>query len=363
MSEIISEVFTSELLRYALLATVFTGLLAPVAGCFLLLRKAAFLGVALPQVSAAGMAAGGLVCGALGVGFGGSFCSHCANLVKPPAGGDNNGGTGTGGDAALPADTGFAPLDPPVPGDGGAVTAAPSWFAANGGVFVQMAVALAITFAALALLSQLERRAQNVAGRGGAGGDARHGALYVLAGAGAVLLLAANPFAEGNFANLLRGEIVSVGVGDLWLVVAALAPATLLLALFRHEFLWAGADPAFAAASGRAVFFWNALLAALLGLVICGTVYIAGPLATLGALLLPAMSAHTLAPNMRAFFLLAPPLGLLGALAGYTVAAAADAPAGMTIIAAHGVILALAKIFSLAATVARRMRDGVSTPC
>jgi zinc transport system permease protein len=326
------------------------------------------------------MAAGALACAALGVSFGDSFCAHCANLAKtatqletgsaqPNAANANaaaNAATagadellplsdGTDGAAAVSADDAAANAAIAATASAPPPVAPPqSWFATNGGVFLQMGIALAITLAALAFLAWLERRERSVGGRG-AGGDARHGSLYVLAGAGAVLLLAANPLAEGNFSNFLRGEIVSVGIGDLWLVVLALVPAALVLVLFRHEFLWSSADPAFAAAAGRKVFFWNALLAFLLGLVICGSVYIAGPLACLGALLLPAMSAHTLAPNMRGFFLLAPPLGALGAIVGFSVSVATDWPAGMTIIAAHGAILALANLSVAAGSVTARL--------
>lgn len=270
------------------------------------------------------MVLGALFCAALGIGHSSdAFCTHCAGLAQ----------TDAQTDAATTA------------------AAQGNWFVANAGVFVQMFIALVITFGTLLLLTRLEQR--SASGRG-TGSDARHGALYVLAGAGAVLLLATRPQLDEKFKEILSGQIVSVGVGDIWLLVAALVPATLLFTLFRHEFLWSGGDPCFVAAAGRRVFFWNTLLSFLLGVVICATVYIAGPLVCLGAMLLPALSAYVLAPNMRVFLLAAPLLGLLGAFVGFVFSSvegwelAPNLPLGMSIVAAHGCILAAAKLASAA---------------
>ncbi|MDR2863735.1 MAG: metal ABC transporter permease [Puniceicoccales bacterium] len=274
------------LLKHAFRATILLGTVAPLAGCFLLLRRATFLGVALPQVSAAGMSAGWLLLEA------GGQCTAAAAAS----------------------------------GQGGA------WSS----VF-SLLCALLATLCALLVLAWLEQRS-------GGAADSRHGALYALAGAATILLLAYHPHAESIFAGLLRGEIVAAGPGELRLVVVVLLPAAVVLALFRHEFLWAGADPGFMAAAGRNVLLWNSLLLGVTGAIICAAVYITGPLVCLGVMLLPALAAHGIAGSMRTFFVLAPLLGLLGAMAGFTVAYLKDLPTGMTIVAAHGVVLVLTKL-------------------
>ncbi|MDR3228244.1 MAG: metal ABC transporter permease [Puniceicoccales bacterium] len=289
MFDIFKDIFsTGFLLRHALDATLVLGATAPVAGCFLLLRRATFLGVALPQVSAAGMA-----CGMVAV-------AH----------------TGMQGHGA-----------PAV--------------AEHGGGAAGLAGAALAVAAALAVLAWLERRS----GTGAA--DARHGALYALAGATMTLVLVADPCTEHGFTSLLSGDLVSVGRGEFAMSAGVLVPAAVALLLFRREFLGAGADGAFMAAAGWRVGRWNALLLALVGALVCSAMHLAGPLVCLGAMLLPALSARALAWSMGAFFLLAPLLGVVGAFAGFVVAYWQDFPAGVTIVAMHGVVLAAAGVVSL----------------
>jgi zinc transport system permease protein len=288
MIDLFQEIFGADfLLRNALWATLLLGAVAPLAGCFLLLRRAAFLGVALPQVSAAGMTGGALALA----------------LLSPPAGAAGADGLGVICDFAPSAE-------------------------------FSLLCATAAALGALLLLAWLERR--------GGAADSRHGVLYALAGAGAVLLRAANPHAEHTFSNLLGGDVVSLGANDLRVAALVLIPAAAVLAVFRHEFLWAGCDGDFMAAAGRRVLFWNALLLGAAGVVIGAVVHLVGPLVCFGALLLPAVAARRLAGNMRLFFLLAPLLGAAGSLAGFAAAFRLDLPAGVTIVAAHGVFLCLA---------------------
>jgi ABC-type Mn2+/Zn2+ transport system permease subunit len=296
MPDIFLELFSDTfLLKHALWAVLLLSAIAPLAGCFLLLRRATFLGVALPQVSAAGMSAGWLLLEANG------RCSAVAAATR----------------------------------QGGGVNA-----------LLSLLCAFAATLGALGLLAWLERRGHGAT-------DSRHGALYALAGAATVLLLNFNSHAENAFANLFRGEIVSVGLDECRLVAVVLVPAAVVLTLFRNEFLWAGADPDFMAATGRSVWGRNIVLLGLVGAIISAAVYVAGPLVCLGAVLLPALSAHCVARRIGVFFVLAPVFGVLGALAGFVFAFDLDLPTGATILAAHGVILVLAK---LAAGIRRLIR-------
>jgi ABC-type Mn2+/Zn2+ transport system permease subunit len=290
MIELFQEIFGANfLLRHALWATLLLGAVAPLAGCFLLLRRAAFLGVALPQVSAAGMTGGALALA----------------LLSPPT------GAGAGAREGVGVICDFAV-----------------------GAEFSLLCATAAALGALLLLAWLERR--------GGAADSRHGVLYALAGAGAVLLRVANPHAEHTFSNLLSGDVVSLGASDLQVAALVLIPAAAVLVVFRHEFLWAGCDGDFMAAAGRRVLFWNALLLGTAGVVIGAVVHLVGPLVCFGALLLPAVAARRLAGSMGMFFALASLLGVAGSLAGFAAAYRMDLPAGVSIVAAHGVFLCLA---------------------
>src|SRR5688572_1455285 len=57
MFEALREILAPDfLLRNAIYATLLVGLVCPAVGCFLILRRLVFLGVALPQVASAGVA-------------------------------------------------------------------------------------------------------------------------------------------------------------------------------------------------------------------------------------------------------------------------------------------------------------------
>ena len=283
--KLFAELFSATfLLKHALWTVLLLSAVAPLAGCFLLLRRATFLGVALPQMSAAGMAAGWLLLEASG------RCSATA-AATGQCGGFNT--------------------------------------------VLILACALLATLTALVVLAWLEQR--------GGATDTRHGALYALAGAAVVLLLNFNAHAESAYAGLFRGEIVSIGWNEFRLVAIALVPAAFVLTVFRHEFLWAGADSGFMTAAGRSVLLRHVVLLGLVGAVISVAVYVAGPLVSLGAMLLPALSAHCVARRMGLFLALAPVFGLVGAIAGFAFAYRHDLPTGVTVVAAHGVVLLLAK--------------------
>jgi ABC-type Mn2+/Zn2+ transport system permease subunit len=55
--DLLQEMFDSEfLLRHALYASLTIGLVCPLVGVYLVLRRLVFLGIAIPQISAAGIA-------------------------------------------------------------------------------------------------------------------------------------------------------------------------------------------------------------------------------------------------------------------------------------------------------------------
>src|SRR5688572_16988270 len=57
MFEALSEILAPDfLLRNSMYVTLLVGLVCPVIGCFLVLRRLVFLGIALPQVASAGVA-------------------------------------------------------------------------------------------------------------------------------------------------------------------------------------------------------------------------------------------------------------------------------------------------------------------
>jgi ABC-type Mn2+/Zn2+ transport system permease subunit len=133
------------LLRDSLRASMLVGLLCPLIGVHFVLRRMIFLGVALPQLSAAGIA--------------------FAFLAYRAAVGSHE-------------------------------------HAAPGERLLAMMGSFGFTFAGLLVLAALERRGRETV-------EARIGATYALAAAATILFLALDPYAEAQMVNLLRGDILT----------------------------------------------------------------------------------------------------------------------------------------------------------
>jgi len=135
------------LLRDALRASVLVGLVCPLVGVYFVLRRMIFLGVALPQLSAAGIAFAFLV-------YRGLVGTH--QHTEPSE--------------RLLAMTG----------------------------------SFGFTLTGLLVLAALERRAR------GNSVEGRIGATYALAAAATILFLAADPYGEAQMLNLLKGDILTI---------------------------------------------------------------------------------------------------------------------------------------------------------
>jgi ABC-type Mn2+/Zn2+ transport system permease subunit len=264
------------LLRNSLYAGVLIGLVCPLVGVYLVVRRLIFMGVALPQVSSCGIAC--------------AFALHTWGLV------------------------------PHVEEE------SEHLLAFFGSTVLVLAVILLLTF--------LERR-----GRGTAEG--RLGTVYVLAGAWSILLLVKNPYGEHGLLDRLKGEIIAVGDRDLLLTVATFGIVLLGLWRFQKELLLVSFDRDLAVTLKKNVVWWDFLLFVLIGLTVSKAVLSVGPLVTFGFLILPPLTAHQFAANMRQFAWLSSGIGGGTALLGFAIAYRWDLPVGPTDVALLGVVLGL----------------------
>ena len=182
--------------------------------------------------------------------------------------------------------------------------------------------------------------------------EGRLGAAYVVSAAASILLLSKNRFAELGWLDLLKGEIITVSNFDLELTGGALAFVLVVLGLFNKELLFVSFDRAMAATLGKNVVFWDALLYLLIGFTVSIAVLSVGPLIAFGFLLVPALTAHVFARNMKWFVILASVIGGVAAFVGFWIAYAWDLPVGPTDVVLLGILYALGfvvkKIASLA---------------
>ena len=195
---------------------------------------------------------------------------------------------------------------------------------------------LSFTLAALLLLAFLERRGHGLV-------EGRVGTLYVLAGAWSILLLVKNPTGERGLLDLLRGEIIAVPDLDLWLTLVTfgilhLPPVDFVTAYAAQ----AAGYRDMAVTLKKNVVFWDLFLFVLIGLTISIAVLSVGPMVTFGFLLIPPLIAHLFASNMRQFSLVASGVGGAAALGGFCLAYRLDYPVGPTDVALLGVIYAVA---------------------
>lgn len=272
------EILRSDfLLHHAVYGSLVVGLVCPLVGIYFVLRRLVFWGVALPQVSTAGV----------------SFAFLLEGLgVTLLAGGETH----------------------------------ERHLAIIGSV--------AFTAAAILVLAFLERR-----GRGSPEG--RVGTLYAVAAALTILFVAFNPAGETEMLGLLKGEIVTISESDFHAMLntfGLIAAATLL---FQREFTLVSFDRDMAAALGRNVLLWDLLLYALVAASVSLGVMTVGPLVVFASLVIPPLAALPWTKGVVSASLLAAAVGGLCSVAGFWVSYARDLPLGPVIVCASGAALLL----------------------
>ncbi|HYA15086.1 MAG TPA: metal ABC transporter permease [Syntrophales bacterium] len=264
------------LLRNSVYVSVLIGLSCPLVGVFLVLRRLVFMGVALPQISSTGVAIA----------------------------------------LSLPLWLGYFSADDPQSGHA-----------------LAFAGSMVFSISAILLLAFLERRGRGLP-------ESRLGVAYVVSSALSILLLAKNPYGEIGWLDLLKGEVITVSNFDLVVTLSALSLVLAVLALFRKEILFVSFDRAMAITLGKNVVFWDVLLYLLIGLTVSMAVLGVGPLITFGFLLIPALTAHLFARNMRQLTTLASLIGGTGAFVGFWISYQWDLPVGPTDVVLLGILYA-----------------------
>jgi ABC-type Mn2+/Zn2+ transport system permease subunit len=230
----------------------------------------------------------------------------------------------------------------------------PVWFGAGAvGPYGEHALAFAgslvFSLGAILALALLERRGRGM-------NEGRLGMAYVVAAALSILVLSKNRFAEIGWLDMLKGEIVTISNFDLGVTAAALAAALVGLGLFHKELLLVSFDRDMATTLGKNVRFWDVLLYLLIGLTVSVAVLSVGPLIAFGFLLLPALTAHLFARNMRQFVVLASLIGGVVAFVGFWIGYCYDLLPGPTDVVLLGLVYAVAWIVRRCSTLLRASR-------
>ena len=262
----------------------------PLVGVYFVLRRMIFFGVALPQVSAAGIAL--------------SFLLY-RTMVGPHVHGE-----------------------------------VPEQLLAVIGSF-------GLTLVALLVLVGLERRGREMI-------EARIGTTYAIAAAATILFLAQDPHGEAQMVQLLKGDILAATHTSLRLMVWVLTPVVAVLLAFRKQLLLVSFDRDMAVVLGMRATLWDALLYLTIGATIALGVMTAGPLVTFGFLVVPPLTARLLTRRMLTFSIAASSIGAVTAFAGFYCAYRYDLPLGPAQVALASMVLMLVALVTTARRAARQ---------
>jgi len=276
MSTLVDILRPTFLLREALYGSVLVGVVCPLVGVYFVLRRMIFLGVALPQLSAAGIAFSFLV-------------------YRTAIGAHEHG---------VAAERGLA-----------------------------LTGSFAFTLAGLLVLAAFERHGRETV-------EGRIGVTYAVAAAASLLFLAADPWGEAQMVNLLKGDILATTGTSLGLLVAVFGAVVVVLFAFRKEFLLVSFDRELALVFGKSAALWDTLLYLTIGVTISLGVMVAGPIVTFGFLVVPPLAARLVTSHMVTFSLLAAAIGGVAAFVGFYCAYRFDLPLGPAQVAiASGALL------------------------
>ncbi len=292
MSTLVQILSPDFLLRDALVGSVLVGVVCPLVGAYFVLRRMIFLGVALPQLSAAGIAF--------------SFVGYRL-AVGPHEHGNLS-------ERSL-----------------------------------AMVGSFAFTLTGLLVLTAFERRGRETV-------EARIGVTYAIAAALTILFLAVDPHGDAEMVNLLKGDILATTRTSLTLLASVLGAVVLVLFACRKEFLLVSFDRDLAVVFGKWAGLWDGLLYLTIGVTISLGVMTAGPLVTFGFLVVPPLTARLLTRRMLSFSLVAAAIGGAAAFGGFYCAYRMDLPLGPAEVALASLMLIVVGTASMIRQGAARLR-------
>jgi zinc/manganese transport system permease protein len=160
--------------------------------------------------------------------------------------------------------------------------------------------------------------------------EALIGVIYVVAAAAAILLIDRAPQGSEHLKQILTGNILTAGTGELAAIAPLYAAVGLLHVLLRRRLLYAGS------------FAWDVVFYATFGIVVTSSVALAGVLLVFSFLIIPAaigvIYADTLSRQLAVGWI----AGTITSAAGLAASFAFDLPTGAAMVCAFGGALALA---------------------
>jgi ABC-type Mn2+/Zn2+ transport system permease subunit len=314
-------------------AALLFGLVCPLVGSYLLLRRMTMLAIALPQLCMAGIA-----CGIL-----------CAPWIAPWFLDEHeHGPAGRADPEGLPAEAealqdelaelaGIPSPPPELPPTAPAPHEHPLGVgheAFHADPRYELLWALGSAAVGLLLLHLLARR-------GALSADARIAALFAVSSAATLLFVAESGLGREHVEHIVRGDLVEMSRADFPLFLALFGAAALFLVIYRRPLLLLGWDRECARVIGLGVARWELGFSIAIGVVIGVGVLVAGPIVLFALLVLPTLAARRAATSFARQLLYASLCGGAATALGFAVAIPLDWILGPTIAMAALACLAL----------------------
>ncbi len=182
------------------------------------------------------------------------------------------------------------------------------------------------------------------------------GIVYVVAAAGAVLVVDRAPQGGEHIKQLLVGSILTVTGREILEITGLYALIAVLHVATRRPLLEISFEPEAARARGRRLRWWDFFFYVPFGIVVTSSVRIAGVLVVFSYLIVPAAVAALLVPGARARLLIGWSAGVLVSAAGLWASFAWDLPTGAAVVACFGGLAALVGFGLGARALARSVR-------
>jgi zinc/manganese transport system permease protein len=160
--------------------------------------------------------------------------------------------------------------------------------------------------------------------------EALIGVIYVVAAAAAILMIDRAPQGAEHLKQILTGNILTSGLGDIAVIVPLYAAIGALHWLLRHRM------------SGTGPLVWEFVFYATFGVVVTSSVAIAGVLLVFSFLIIPAAIGVLFASSLARQLVIGWSAGIVTSAAGLAASFAFDLPTGATMVCAFGASLALA---------------------
>lgn len=156
------------------------------------------------------------------------------------------------------------------------------------------------------------------------------GWIFLLSLSASVLLLSHSPHGLEEVHSLLTSTIIGAKNSDVWIFSSLTAATVLALLRFHRQALLVVIDPDMARAVGLRVDWWNTTFSIWLGIIVGFSIHVSGVVYAFACLVLPALIAKNLSREIRGMFFLAPLTALSTGVFAFVFANYYDYPPGQT---------------------------------